>query len=134
MDMVPVVKQAAEQGDPLAEIVFAQYEARGPECSPRTSPPPRLWPRPAMDKTLAARRLSAALGMKIEPEIIDVVYEPSIVRLKNGRAFSLAGGNAAYYSSYDENGSYVGFWVKNGKVWDIQPDEDVRPLPEASTK
>jgi hypothetical protein len=27
MDMVPVVKQAAEQGDPLAEIVFAQYEA-----------------------------------------------------------------------------------------------------------
>jgi hypothetical protein len=87
-----------------------------------------------MDKTLAARRLSAALGMKIEPEIIDVVYEPSIVRLKNGRAFALAGGNAAYYSSYDENGSYVGFWVKNGKVWDIQPDEDVRPLPEASTK
>jgi hypothetical protein len=87
-----------------------------------------------VDKTLAARRLSAALGMKIDPSLIDFVLDPSIVQLKNGRAFSLAGGNAAYHSYYDENDSYVGFWVKNGKVWDIQPDEDVRPLPEVSTK
>jgi hypothetical protein len=27
MDMVPVVRKAAEQGDPLAEVVFARYEA-----------------------------------------------------------------------------------------------------------
>jgi hypothetical protein len=79
-----------------------------------------------VDKTLAARRLSAAIGMRIDPDIIDFVLEPSIVQLKNGRAFSLAGGNAAYVGE--------GIWVKNGKVWDIQPNEDVRPLPEASTK
>jgi hypothetical protein len=87
-----------------------------------------------VDKTLAARRLSAALGMKIQPEIIDFVLDPSIVKLKNGRAFALAGGNAAYHSHYDEDDNYVGFWVRNGKVWNIAPDEDVRPLPEASTK
>jgi hypothetical protein len=79
-----------------------------------------------VDKTLAARRLSAALGMRIDPEIIDVVYDGRIVRLKNGNAFALAGGNAAYLGD--------GVWVKNGKVWDIQPGEDVRPLPEAGTK
>jgi hypothetical protein len=78
------------------------------------------------ERTLAARRLSAALGMKIQPEIIDVVYRGRLVKLKNGRAFTLAGGNAAYVGD--------GIWVKNGKVWNIQPDEDVRPLPEASTK
>jgi hypothetical protein len=92
----------------------------------RTSPPARCWPRRAVDKQFAARRLSAALDMKIEPEIIDVVYDRGIVQLKNGRAFALAGGNAACVGD--------GIWVKNGKVWDIQPDEDVRPLPEASTK
>jgi hypothetical protein len=27
MDMVPVVKQAAERGDPLAQVVVAEYEA-----------------------------------------------------------------------------------------------------------
>jgi hypothetical protein len=75
-----------------------------------------------VDKQLAARRLSAALGMKIQPEIIDIVYDRRIVILKNGNAFALPGGNAAYLGD--------GVWVKNGKVWDIQPDEVVRPLPE----
>jgi hypothetical protein len=27
LDMVPVVRTAAEEGDPLAKVVFAQYEA-----------------------------------------------------------------------------------------------------------
>jgi hypothetical protein len=79
-----------------------------------------------VDRQLAARRLSAALGMRIDPEIIDVVYDRRVVQLKNGNAFALAGGNAAYVGE--------GIWVKNGKVWNIAPDEDVRPLPEASTK
>jgi hypothetical protein len=82
--------------------------------------------RTLADRTLAARRLSAALGMKIQPEIIDVVYRGRLVQLTSGKAFVLAGDNAAYVGD--------GIWVKNGKVWNIAPDKDTRPLPEASTK
>jgi hypothetical protein len=74
-----------------------------------------------VDKTLAARRLSAAIGLKVEPESIDVIYGGRVVKLKNGNAFLLVGGNAAYLGD--------GVWLKNGRVWNIAPDEDVRPLP-----
>ena len=75
-----------------------------------------------MNKPLAARRLSAALGTPISPDDLDVVYDNKLLRLTDGRCFSLAGGNAAYMGD--------GKWFKNGKLWNIQPHEKIRPLPE----
>ena len=49
-----------------------------------------------MDKTLAARRLSAAVGVQIRPTTIERVGKDGMVKLTNGMLFCLAGGNAAY--------------------------------------
>jgi hypothetical protein len=62
-------------------------------------------------------------GTPISPEDVDVVYEGHLMRLTDGRCFSLAGGNAAYAGD--------GKWFRNGKPWNIQPHEKVRPLPSA---
>ena len=84
-----------------------------------------------MDKVLAARRLSAALGMKITPQMIETVAGDGLLRLKSGECFQLCAGNVARKGpTIDEKGDWVdGFWVKNGKVWNPRPDEEIRDLP-----
>ena len=88
-----------------------------------------------MNKTLAARRLSAALGMKVTPETIESVAAGGLVRLKEGSCFQLCAGNVARKGpALDDKGDWVdGFWLKNGKVWNPRPDEEasVRDLPES---
>jgi hypothetical protein len=84
-----------------------------------------------MDKTLAARRLSAALGVEIQPSQIERVSEEGFVKLTDGGVFCLAGGNAAFKGGVmgDTVEDYQpGVWFKNGKPWNIG-DESVRPLP-----
>lgn len=88
-----------------------------------------------MDKTLAARRLSAALGAEIKSSQIERVSEEGFVNLTNGTSFCLAGGNAVYKGPV--MGDTVedfqhGFWIRNGKVWNIQEGEKIRPLPGKS--
>ena len=88
-----------------------------------------------MDKVLAARRLSAAIGMEIRPSQIERVSEDGMVKLTQGTLFCLAGGNAAYKGSVldDTPDDYEpGFWIRNGKVWNVQPGEKIRPLPGKS--
>lgn len=78
-----------------------------------------------MDKSLAARRLSAALGEKVDPSRVVYALGPELgagwVRLTDGRAFRLAGGNAAQEISSKR-------WVRNGKSWEDVSDNDIRPL------
>ncbi len=76
-----------------------------------------------VDRTiLAARRLSAALGRRVEPE--DVQYLSSdckLVRLKGDLVFMLSGGNTAYCGD--------GVYMRNGKPWDQSSyDGGLRPL------
>ena len=47
--------------------------------------------RRAVDKTLAARRLSAALGADIKSSQIERVSEDGMIKLTNGGVFCLAG-------------------------------------------
>lgn len=49
-----------------------------------------------------------------------------------GLESSKAGGNAAYKGGVlgDSVDDYEpGFWIKNGKVWNMQQGEKIRPLP-----
>jgi hypothetical protein len=88
-----------------------------------------------MDKVLAARRLSAALGVEIKSSQIERVSEDGMVKLSNGGVFCLAGGNAVYRGPVmgDTVEDYQhGYWVKNGKPWNLQPGEKIRPLPGKS--
>lgn len=88
-----------------------------------------------MDKTLAARRLSAALGAEIRFSQIERVSEEGLVKLTDGRGFCLAGGNAVYKGPVmgDTIEDFQhGYWVRNGKVWNMQPGEKIRPLPGKS--
>ena len=84
-----------------------------------------------MDKTLAARRLSAALGTKVTPETIESAADDGVLRLKSGDCFQLCAGNVARKGpTIDDQGNWVdGFWVRNGKVWNPRPDEEIRDLP-----
>jgi hypothetical protein len=85
-----------------------------------------------VDKTLAARRLSAAVGVQIRPTAIECVGKDGMVKLTNGMLFCLAGGNAAYKGGVlgDTADDYEpGFWIRNGKVWNMQEGEKIRPLP-----
>lgn len=86
-----------------------------------------------MDKVLAARRLSAALGMKITPQMIESVADDGLLRLKEGSCFQLCAGNVARKGpTIDDEGEWVdGFWLKNGKVWNPHSDEEIRDLPGA---
>ena len=88
-----------------------------------------------MDKTLAARRLAACLGTKITPEMIESVHAGGLVRLKEGSGYMLCAGNVARKGpTIDENGNWVdGVWLKNGKVWNPRPDEEIRDLPGAKS-
>ncbi|CAN5521036.1 hypothetical protein BH20ACT21_BH20ACT21_24330 [soil metagenome] len=55
-----------------------------------------------------------------------------MVKLTQGACFCLAGGNAAYKGGVlgDSVDDYEpGFWIKNGKVWNMQQGEKIRPLP-----
>ncbi len=85
-----------------------------------------------MDRVLAARRLSAALGADIKASEIERVDEEGFVKLTNGGLFCLAGGNAVFKGSVmgDTIEDYEpGYWIKNGKVWNMQEGERIRPLP-----
>ena len=89
------------------------------------------WARRAVDKVLAARRLSAALGADIKSSQIERVSEEGLVKLTNGGVFCLAGGNAVYKGPVmgDSIEDYQpGYWIRNGKVWNMQPGEKIRPL------
>ena len=88
-----------------------------------------------MDKTLAARRLSAALGADIKSSQIERVSEDGMIKLTNGGVFCLAGGNAVFKGPVmgDTVEDYQhGYWIRNGKVWNIQAGEKIRPLPGKS--
>ncbi len=61
-----------------------------------------------MDHEQASRRLSAALGRRIDAE--DIMFADDGIVMVGDSAFALAGGNACY-----EPG--VG-WRRNGKPWD----------------
>lgn len=95
----------------------------------------RSWQRRPVDKTLAARRLSAALGEDIKPGMVERVTDEGLLKLTDDRVFCLAGGNAVYRGPVmgDSIDDYQpGYWVKNGKPWNIQPGEKIRPLPGKS--
>jgi hypothetical protein len=79
--------------------------------------------------------LSAALGADIKASQIERVDEEGFVKLTNGSLFCLAGGNAVFKGSVmgDTIEDYEpGYWIKNGKPWNLQPGEKVRPLPGKS--
>ncbi len=80
-----------------------------------------------MDKSLAARRLSAALGRKISPEEVEYV-QGSYVCLGPGKVFKLYAGNACFIPG-GKSGEPV--WMKNGELWERAWDEKniPRPLP-----
>ena len=86
-----------------------------------------------MNKVLAARRLAACLGTKITPEMIEIVTDDGMLKLKDGTCFLLCAGNVALKGpTIDDQGNWVdGVWLKNGKVWNPRSDEEVRDLPEA---
>jgi hypothetical protein len=84
-----------------------------------------------VDKDLAARRLSAALGAEIKSSQIERASEDGFVKLTEGTSFCLAGGNAVLKGGVmgDTVEDYQpGVWFKNGQPWNIG-DESVRPLP-----
>ena len=88
-----------------------------------------------MDRVLAARRLSAALGVEIKSSQIERVTDEGFVKLTEGTSFCLAGGNAVFKGPVmgDTVADYQhGFWIKNGKPWNIQVGEKIRPLPGKS--
>ena len=44
----------------------------------------------------------------------------------------LAGGNAVFVGKITNDADGIpqpGFWIRNGKRWDPEPDEKIRPLP-----
>lgn len=61
-----------------------------------------------MDRALAARRLSAALGRKVTADDIDFI-EGNYVCLVGGKVYALYAGNACYAGN--------GLWMKNGREW-----------------
>ncbi len=61
-----------------------------------------------MDNETAARRLSAALGKRIDAE--HIVYTADGTVMTADAVYSLAGGNVAYEAG-------AGWW-RNGKRWD----------------
>ena len=86
-----------------------------------------------MDKTLAARRLSAALGAEIKSSQIERVSEEGFVNLTNGTSFCLAGAVFKGPVMGDTVEDYQhGYWIRNGKPWSIQAGEKIRPLPGKS--
>lgn len=70
--------------------------------------------------------------MKVTPEVIESVAAGELVRLKEGSCFMLCAGNVARKGpTIDHQGNWVdGFWVRNGKVWNPPPGEEVRDLLE----
>ncbi len=69
-----------------------------------------------MDKVLAARRLSAALGKSFSAERVKFVAEDGgLVMLDDKTSFMLARGNAVFDGEQ---------WHKNGKVWDLDATGD----------
>ena len=94
--------------------------------------PTRFWERQAVDRTLVARRLSAALGEEIKSSQIERVSEEGFVMLTEGTSFFLAGGNAVYKGPImgDTIEDFQhGYWIRNGKPWNLQAGEKIRPLP-----
>lgn len=82
-----------------------------------------------MDKALAARRLSAALGRKITEDDIEFV-QSDFVCLGPGEGYMLLAGNACYVpSKIGKSGvEREPFYMKNGRPW-LNVYEDESNIP-----
>lgn len=81
-----------------------------------------------MNKELAARRISGAIGMKVTPAEISFISEGDepwwLVALADGRAFSLLSGNAVYAGG--------GIYWRNAKRFDSYEAFVGEEIPDAS--
>jgi hypothetical protein len=71
-----------------------------------------------MDHALAARRLSAALGKRIDPADIAAIHG-DLVALKSGEGYTIKPGNGAFAHDPDADGFYR--YYRHGKIYEPVP-------------